>query len=75
MRNNATIMHLHMYHHFLQAFPNLQIFAFASITGFKFLGLPDFSVILYRLFKKLTEKKVIRLTVCLFFFYYFYGSV
>lgn len=71
MRNNVTIMHLYMYHHFLQAFPNLQIFAFASITGFKFLGLPDSSVILYRLFKKLTEKKSNQTNSLPFFFLLF----
>lgn len=52
-----TIMHLYMYHHFLQAFSNLWILVFASITGFRFLGLLDFTVTLYRLFKKLTENK------------------
>lgn len=57
MRNNMTIMHLYMYHHFLLAFSNLWILAFASITGFRFLGLLDFTVTLYRLFKKLTENK------------------
>lgn len=57
MRNIVTIMYLHLCHHFLQAFLNLWIFAFASITSFRFLGLVDFTVTLNRLFQKLTENK------------------